>query len=180
MLPFYLCGVALLLLSSAVVYCAQHHNTMYYNVLRPPFLVLLRWHENCTVESKEEMTHMKIAIPVWGDNVGTTFDFAHHLLLVDVNRNREEKRNVTALPDEHSFNRARRLSGLKVDVLICGAISQQMFFNLANSGINIVPFVKGDVEQVLSAFLSGRLAESRFLLPGCPPDARADWKKRRF
>jgi hypothetical protein len=43
---------------------------------------------------------------------------------------------------------------------------------VAGYGIEIVPFVKGPVEEVLAAFLSGKIDDPRFLLSGSGPESR--------
>jgi len=35
------------------------------------------------------------------------------------------------------------------------------------SGIDIIPFLRGRVDDVLNAYFSGRLLEPGFMLPGC-------------
>jgi len=121
----------------------------------------------------------KIAIPIWEDGISTVFDFAGKLLVIEIQGNREVSRTETALPAEHLTSRARRLSQLGVNVLICGAISQQLSALVASTGIQIIPLVSGHVDKVLSAYLSGQLVNSRFLLPGYLPGARRKWRHGR-
>ena len=69
---------------------------------------------------------MKIAIPVYGDHVSNVFDFAHRLLLVDIGKGKETKRCEIALQNKLLVQRAVQLKSLEVNLLICGAISQEL------------------------------------------------------
>ena len=115
---------------------------------------------------------MKIAIPVWNGSVSSVFDFAHHLLVVDVHGRQETNRLEVSLEQEVPPQRIAKLVDLGVDVLLCGAISWPLASALMASNIEVIPFVSGPVDEVLNAYLSGRLAEPQFLQPGCWPDAR--------
>ena len=80
------------------------------------------------------------------------------------------------LEEELPENRARRLEALGVSVLICGAISRSLAERLANSGIELIPFVSGPVEEVLAAYFTGELDSGAFLLPGSTDQDRTAWR----
>lgn len=116
---------------------------------------------------------MKIAIPVWNGFVSSVFDFAHQLLIVEVQDQTELSRSEISLEEQPGPQRVSRLVGLGADVLICGAISRPLASMLvAASNIEVIPFVSGPVDEILSAYINGQLAEQRFLQPGCWPGAR--------
>jgi predicted Fe-Mo cluster-binding NifX family protein len=119
-----------------------------------------------------------LAIPVWGSQVSTTFDFAATLWVVETEAGREINRSEVRLHDESVEKRARRVRDLAVQVLLCGAVSRPLARAVARLGIQVVPFVTGEVDTVLAAYLCGRLAEPRFLQPGCRPGARRRWRNR--
>ena len=50
--------------------------------------------------------------------------------------------------------------------MICGAISRHVEMVLTGSGILVIPNTCGKVDDVLEAFLNGRLNEKAFLMPG--------------
>jgi len=122
---------------------------------------------------------MKVAIPAWAGQVSTVFDFAHSLLLVEVRSGREVSRSEIVLDEYPSMLRAVILSRFDVEVLICGAISRTLAGIVTRSGIEIIPFVTGRIDDVLDAFLTARLADARLLLPGCPAGATELRKRRR-
>ncbi len=115
---------------------------------------------------------MKIGIPVWNGFVSSVFDFAHQLLVVDVQDRQETNRLEVSLEQQPGPQRVAKLVDLGVDVLLCGAVSRPLASVLAASNIEVIPFVSGPVDEVLNAYLNGRLAEPRFLQPGCWPGAR--------
>lgn len=110
---------------------------------------------------------MKLAIPVWQSRVSPVFDSAERLLILEVEHGRELSRvehPITGLP---ATKRARRLSELGVDVLLCGAISRPVSQMMAACGIQVIPWVSGDVDDLLAWYLDGKPLERRFLMPGC-------------
>jgi predicted Fe-Mo cluster-binding NifX family protein len=125
---------------------------------------------------------MKIAIPVWNGLVSSVFDFAHRLLLVDIQDVRQINRSEISLSSESAPQRAGRLRTLGVDVLICGAVSQPLMYMLTASGIEVLPYVTGHVDEVLQAYITGQLGQPQFILPGFWPGARKGfrgWRQRR-
>ena len=110
---------------------------------------------------------MKVAIASWQGRVSPVFDAAGNLLLVDVERSREVRREERAMTEGDLLMRAKAVAQIGADVLICGALSRPLEMGLASAGVEVVPHVCGDVEDVLAAFVNGRLSESDFLMPGC-------------
>ena len=120
---------------------------------------------------------MKIAIPVWQDNISNVFDFADKLSLAEIEGQTEKNRLEISLPNEPIPQKAGRLKELDVDVLICGAISKSLAFLIIGAGIKIIPFVSGQIDEVLIAYIGGQLKDSRFLMPGCRRGARKGFVK---
>jgi predicted Fe-Mo cluster-binding NifX family protein len=117
-----------------------------------------------------------LAIPVWDDQVSTTLDFARALVLVEVQGGREVSRKEVVLGDGPAAGKARKLRNLGVGVVLCGAVSQSLAQAVSGAGIQIVPYVSGPIDEVLGAYLCGRLSEPRFMQPGCRPGARRRWR----
>jgi len=113
------------------------------------------------------MQSMRIALPVWQDRISPVFDVAGQLLLVDVADGCEIMRDAKMLNAATPEARIAHLRELGVETLICGGISQPLELGLADHGIRVTARVCGNVEEILAAFLAGRLRESRFAMPGC-------------
>ena len=125
---------------------------------------------------------MKIAIPVWNDCVSNVFDFAHRLLLVEIENNKEVNRSEIPLEVHSLPQRAGQLKSLGVDVLVCGAISQALANMVTASGIQVLPYVTGRVDDVLQGYFTGQLVQPRFTMPGYWPGARRGfgrWRRGR-
>ena len=122
---------------------------------------------------------MKIAIPVYGDYVSNVFDFAHRLLLVDIENGKEMNQSEVALESQLLSQRASQLKSLGVDVLVCGAISRLLANMVIASGIEVLPYVTGHVDNVLQAYMTGQLVRPEFSMLGCWPGARKGFGRRR-
>jgi len=110
---------------------------------------------------------MRVAIPISNDRVSPVFDAASRMVLVDVKNGIEQGRREEALPESFLERRARRLAELGVTVLICGAVSRPLAALLEGSGITVFPWTAGWVNDVLEAYLEGRLPGKRWRMPGC-------------
>ena len=119
---------------------------------------------------------MRIGIPIWGSRISPLFDTARTLLLAEVADNRDVGRTKQGLEQVAAPQRAMALANWSVGVLLCGAISRPLAGTVSMYGIEIISWLSGDVEEVLQAFLDGRLSpetpDSRFMMPGCRPRAR--------
>jgi hypothetical protein len=51
--------------------------------------------------------------------------------------------------------------------MICGALSQQLSQTLMALELKTIAWFRGDVNEVIAAFLSGDLRYHEFLMPGC-------------
>ena len=110
---------------------------------------------------------MTIAIPVWGNRVSPVFDAATAVRVIAVRNGREVGRRDASRANPLIGARAAHLLGIGVDVLICGAISNPQALLVRAAGIRVVPWVSGDADTVLAAYLAGERIEERFALPGC-------------
>jgi predicted Fe-Mo cluster-binding NifX family protein len=110
---------------------------------------------------------MRVAIPFRDDRVSPVFDASKRLVVVDVEDGLERSRHQEILQEELPTWRARQLAQIGVNVLICGAISQPLAVMLAASGITVIPWTAGPVDEVLAAYLAGRLPDPRWSMPGC-------------
>jgi predicted Fe-Mo cluster-binding NifX family protein len=110
---------------------------------------------------------MKVALATWNGRVSPVFDVARQVLLLDVKEGRVVARHEEPLPGTEPQAQAERLATLAPQTLICGAISQPMAALLEVRHIRVIPFIAGDVEQVLGAWLLGTLPNSVLSMPGC-------------
>ena len=119
---------------------------------------------------------MRIAIAVWQSRVSPVFDVAGRLLVVEAESGRETSRTEETIAEPFLPRKVRRLRELGVNVLICGAISRPLAAMIAQAGIAVIPWIAGEVDQVLKGYLDGQLPDPRFLMPGCGRGHR--WRRR--
>jgi predicted Fe-Mo cluster-binding NifX family protein len=89
------------------------------------------------------------------------------VLLFDVSGKRKRHCEEVSLTGDDPFERAQSLHRLGAQLLICGAISHPVEMALVFSGVQVIPFTCGRIDDVLKAFLNGRINEKKFLMPGC-------------
>ena len=110
---------------------------------------------------------MRIAVTIWNDKISPVFDTASRLLIVDADNLSETARFKINLYEKDISQRCLRIQALKVNVLICGAISRPFSMMLMSSGVKIISGISGTAEDVLSAYLHGTLSDPEFCMPGC-------------
>ncbi|MBI5116570.1 NifB/NifX family molybdenum-iron cluster-binding protein [Candidatus Poribacteria bacterium] len=109
---------------------------------------------------------MKVAIPVWQSRVSPVFDTAGRLLVVEVENGAARSSAQESLVECSFSGRISRLTELGVDVLLCGAISTPMAQAIEASGVRIVPWISGEVSEVLREFVVRKSMGKRFVMPG--------------
>jgi len=109
---------------------------------------------------------MRIAVPDWKGRVSPVFDVARQVLVVDTDDGREVRRTAQSMAQTPLPLKADDLARQGVHVLLCGGISAPLLRMLEARGIQVIPGISGDVDQVLEGYLAGHLADGRFALPG--------------
>ena len=120
---------------------------------------------------------MKVALTVWENRISPLFDCARMLLIVDITNQIETGRYFEPFHCESPSSRAAKLSDLSVQVLICGAVSDLFANMIETSGIKIIPFVAGAVDEVIDAYLTGSISSSKFQMPGCGTERDNEYRK---
>ncbi|PKK82354.1 MAG: hypothetical protein CVT49_14045 [candidate division Zixibacteria bacterium HGW-Zixibacteria-1] len=109
----------------------------------------------------------KVAIPVWQERVSPVMDSACQLMVADFDDGKVVAQKTFDIPQLHNIQKVRFLQSLGIKVLICGAISQELESLLADSGIEVNPFFRGRIGDIINAFCNGNLQNEHFFLPGC-------------
>ena len=102
---------------------------------------------------------MKIAMPVWNGRISPVMDTATRILITTRDVGKEDLNYTIPLPNSGIYHRAMFMAGLKIDALICGAISRPFEKLLIRNGIRIYPWVSGNIDDVITAFRNGSLEE---------------------
>lgn len=110
---------------------------------------------------------MIVAIPTLEGRVSPVFDVARCVMVVELDGERELRRQTLALHSPDLTRRVAALTEQAVDVLICGAVSRPLEALLSAAGVRVISQTCGPVEDVLRGFIAGRLSDGAFLMPGC-------------
>ncbi len=121
----------------------------------------------------------RVAMAVCDGRVAPVFDVSRRLLVVDVENGKELLRAEHAIEETIESRRVSHLRDLGVDVLICGAITRRLAEAIERTGIRVIPWVGGFIEEVFSAYLAGQLPDPRFTMPGCGRGGRRYPRRRR-
>ena len=110
---------------------------------------------------------MRVGIAIWGTKISPVLDASEEILVVELSGTERSDIETVGLGGWGMMRRARLIGDLGLDTLICGALSDRLAGFLAWTGVRVIPWVSGDVEEVLSAFVDGKLSGQRFAMPGC-------------
>ena len=110
---------------------------------------------------------MKTAFSVWEQRIAPVFDTARQIHLVESDGTRITAEKAHAISGEDVPQKVAWLADQGVATLVCGAVSRPLQQQLASAGIKVVPFVAGDLRQVIQASFDGSLNGAAFTMPGC-------------
>ncbi len=110
---------------------------------------------------------MRVAFAYWDKRIAPVFDAARMLQIVEVLENKILVETKEAFLDDVPPQKAQFLAAQHIDLLVCGAISKPLYGMIRAIGIEIIPFVTGDLNDVMQAWLDGNLERSEFTMPGC-------------
>ena len=110
---------------------------------------------------------MKAAFAVWDKHIAPVFDVTRQIHLVDAEAGKILGETQESLPEEMPTQKALRLAELGIQTLVCGAISRHMQDMVEAGGIRVIPFVTGELREVIHAWLIDSLGNDLFSMPGC-------------
>jgi len=110
---------------------------------------------------------MRAGFTVWNERIAPVFDTAGQIHMVDAMSGRIMGEMHTYLPLDSPAGKAMRLAELRVDELVCGAISYPMRAMVVAYGIRVYPFVTGPLDQIVRAWLTNTLGAAMYAMPGC-------------
>lgn len=109
----------------------------------------------------------KAAFAVWMNRIAPVMDVAETVCLVESDGVSIPGRKLCKLPSEHPSALAMFLKRIDARILVCGAVSNGLLRLLESQGIEVVPFIAGDLDTVIDAWLDGRLPDRALMMPGC-------------
>lgn len=110
---------------------------------------------------------MKTAFSCWDNRIAPVFDTARQIHIVMTEWGKIVAETEEIVPGDLPVQKALRLVDLGIATLVCGAISRPMHGLISAYGIQVIPFVAGDLREVIRGWLSGNLNRGIFAMPGC-------------
>lgn len=110
---------------------------------------------------------MKVAFSFFEDRIAPVFDAAERILVAETEGASILTETVARLTAAQPLERAAALAGMGVQVVVCGAISADLQRYLVSRGLRVVPFVAGDLRDIMQAWLGGRMEAGEYRMPGC-------------
>jgi predicted Fe-Mo cluster-binding NifX family protein len=108
----------------------------------------------------------RLAATVWEERISPLFEVSERALLLTVHDGKPVGRLEVALPPGGGEAKLAFLRGLGVDTVLCGAISRAVAERADALHLRVVPFLAGEIEEVLNAYLRDRLPSRRLAMPG--------------
>ncbi|AEE15257.1 hypothetical protein Thena_1647 [Thermodesulfobium narugense DSM 14796] len=105
---------------------------------------------------------MKVALSVHNEIIAPVFDSSNNIEIIEINDGEIISRKVYKIDLADIFSFFLRNS---VDLIICGAITKQLEFQLSALS-RVISFICGNKEEIISALLKNKNF-SNFLMPGC-------------
>jgi predicted Fe-Mo cluster-binding NifX family protein len=110
---------------------------------------------------------MKYALTVWDGRISPMFDVCREALILDIENKKVISTSTESLDNALSSAKVERLVALKVETLVCGAISEPLHQDLTARGVKVIGFVAGEIDDVLQAIIADRLPAPALSMPGC-------------
>jgi predicted Fe-Mo cluster-binding NifX family protein len=120
---------------------------------------------------------MKVALTIWDGRISPVFDVCREARILCIDDRTVASEEQVQFDGERPASNVERLVSLGVQVLVCGAISEPLQSDLLARGIDVIPFVAGEADDVVKAYLSGNLPNHALLMPGC--GRRRRFRRRR-
>jgi hypothetical protein len=109
---------------------------------------------------------MRLAIPEHRDRVAPVFDSCRRLLVF------QQDEDTDNLLDAHDWSavprmaRASCLKELMIELLVCGGVSRLLEDEVGRHGIDVIPWVAGEVTEILEALRRGTISDPCYTMPG--------------
>ncbi len=114
---------------------------------------------------------MRVAVPLFGNDVAPRFGFADSFLIVEISNKRivREDRYITAVSSW--VNRLGELKDAGIEIILCGGFNRTYLPLAEQLGMQVIPGLVGDARETVEAFLRGE-ARPTFVCEGMGFGAR--------
>jgi len=99
----------------------------------------------------------RIAIPVYENRISNRLDCSKTIILYNLYREKVESVETIILAQKNATAKLNMLLDLGIDVLICNGITDFYYNKLSKNNVQVIPWINGEVEDVMDRYLKGRL-----------------------
>ncbi|MBF0450833.1 MAG: hypothetical protein HQK75_09040 [Candidatus Magnetomorum sp.] len=110
---------------------------------------------------------MRVAFSILNGRIAPVFDSSKYLIILDLKNDSIAKCMEYAFLNDNLYQIVRTTMVLKINTLVCGAISKRLRIILNTMGIKTIPFISGDIKTIIQGFIDHELNHPDFLMPGC-------------
>lgn len=100
---------------------------------------------------------MKVAMPRLGTSVAPCFEYSATFAVFTIEEGEVLSQVDFPLQSREPLDRVRLLRDQEIDMVICGGVGEKYEALLRASGIQVISWVTGTVEDLLRMFLRGQL-----------------------
>lgn len=106
-----------------------------------------------------------LCLACYKDRLASVFDNASELKMFRVEDNKICPAGYLSLPSKDPKDRTSAIMTCGATFLICGAICGCTVNELEQSGVRVIPWIRGVVDEILEAYQQNRL--ENYIMPGC-------------
>ena len=122
---------------------------------------------------------MKVAITIWDNRISPVLDSSHMLLIAEIENSKIMNKTNIAYNPQMPSRLPELLSELGIEVLICGAVSQLPADMIESSGVKLIPFITGNVDEILASYAKSATVVPSYLMPGCGCKSRKKQRRQK-
>lgn len=100
---------------------------------------------------------MRVAIPRFGETVAPCFEYSATIAIFTLAGRTVVEEKDFCLQSRDAVDRLRLLRDQGVDLLICGGVQEFLQDALEESGITVISWVSGSVDDLVRSFVVGEL-----------------------
>jgi predicted Fe-Mo cluster-binding NifX family protein len=108
---------------------------------------------------------MKVAVPVWKNNISPVLDAAKTIRIYEI-----DESGIKILGEINFKNNeydAALIIAENAEVLVCGALSDVLEARLNALGVKVHPWVMGEIEDIVKCYSVGGISSKEHSMPGC-------------
>ncbi len=109
---------------------------------------------------------MKLAITIWDNRISPVFDTAKRFLLVELGEDCFHRGEIVAVEKDPFTTLFFLQQEQGVELLLCGALCRRGEKRIETAGLDVQPFLSGEVDAILQDLVAGGNLEN-YALPGC-------------